>query len=168
MDAKTGRPVEAFRIGSVEGTPIVLGPGISARLQGTHSEDGAFRIENVPLDEASIVVVAKDYMPAFYPVSLNSAAHLDDVKIALEIGNRLHGRVVNELGGPVSNAIVLQGDAPKGVELSPSLLADIAAISLVQSDENGQFEVSGLPPGMARLSAVHVDQGIGSTPSRSL
>ena len=64
----------------------------------------------------------------------------EDVKLTLTPTGGISGRVLNAEGGAVQGAIVSLDGAPPGVNSTTS-------------DENGQFRISGVPPGRYRVAA---------------
>ncbi|MDJ0975012.1 MAG: carboxypeptidase regulatory-like domain-containing protein [Planctomycetota bacterium] len=109
-------------------------------LHGTVHADGRFSVDNVP-EGASWVVTAYKWSDDRYAQSEAVAGGTVDLVLRLKRGESISGRVTVE-GSDPGMKIWVQCTAPGMSTWS-------------QSEEDGSFEVKGLPPGRYTLSAMH-------------
>ena len=116
--------------------------------------DGTFRFESPRLefkewDRASIIATHSDHALGWRNLSPQSTA---DVEIRLETPEVISGRILNEDGVPIQNALariqVLFSENPALLGRDEgSLASDVIPISPATTDANGEFVLRALPQG---------------------
>jgi sarcosine oxidase gamma subunit len=150
ITADTGRPVKRARV-------IVTGGG--RPFSATTDEGGRFRIGSLPAAAYNVVATKSGFVDAAFgqrrpqragtPVELTDGQQIGNIDIRLHRGGVITGRLVDEDGEPLAQAIVtvLRQRYVRGErQLTPA--------GVNQSDDRGQFRVFGLPPGEYYVSAA--------------
>ncbi|MFK8001513.1 MAG: carboxypeptidase regulatory-like domain-containing protein [Polyangiales bacterium] len=164
---------------NAEGAPIagaevlVVDGGLAlAPIRVTTGADGRFHIEPLlPVAyERSYLAQATGYLPG----QTGAAGSSDELRIVLEPGATLRGRVVDERGRPVAGALVQwlmnrrPSPAAPGNDLGvttgpvpPIPFADSPPVAVgfgdSTSDENGEFVIAGVQAGAGEILASHGD-----------
>jgi len=147
----TGRVVDA------EGLPVAgAGLNLSTETAGeergllrqarrsdvpaTSDEDGRFAFEDVRPGRAELLATAAGFQPAeLKDLDVPAGRGLENLKVVMERGAVIEGRVLTSAGEPVGDARILCG---------PS-----AAVS----DADGVYRLEGVPPGPQTLQGHHQD-----------
>ncbi len=145
----TGRPVA----GALVWLQILTVRGnTSSSMQSgrtTTAEDGRFTIEEVSPGEIELHVRADGYRSAeLKSLTVEPERDLEDLRIVLEPGATISGRVTDALGRPVPGAMVLvseQGTRFGGLQ------------SLDDTDAEGRYRLEGVSPGRRTVFARHDD-----------
>lgn len=174
----TGDHVEGIVV-DAEGAPIagaevlVVDGGLAlAPTRVTTGADGRFHIEPLlPVAyERSYLAQASGYLPG----QTAAGGSNDELRIVLEPGATLRGRVVDERGRPVAGALVQwlmnrqPSPAAPGNDLGvttgpvpPIPFADSPPVAIgfgdSTSDENGEFVIAGVQAGAGEILASHGD-----------
>ena len=119
------------------------------------SEDGTFRFESPRLElkeweRVSIIATHPDYALGWRNFQLQ---YMADVEIELKTPEIISGKILNEDGAPIQNAVVriqvLLSGNPAPIGRESSLAMDVIPISPAKTDVNGEFTLRGLPHGAA-------------------
>jgi carboxypeptidase family protein len=152
---ETGRPVPRFTVRSsrveVRG---VFGRSSEGGPEGTYdSADGAFELLNVKAGTNDLSVTAAGFVPATVEgIEVKEGEVRRDVEIRLRTGATVRGRVVEAATGePVVGASI----APVMRSRGPYTLLGMERGGGARSGPDGAFEVTGIEPGEARLTATH-------------
>ena len=121
---------------------------------------GQFRLERVPQTEGILAILARGLAPAF---PLVPTGNDQDVKVALETGIAIRGRVVDDVGAPLA-----------GVEVIPSIPnpkpnwggnASLRELN-TRTDAEGRFALEGMPD--AGLDFTFLGAGLSAERGRTL
>src|SRR5262245_24905523 len=125
------------------------------------NEDGGFVFNSVAPGEYRIDVQKTGYAslmdpltrPKTYTVAAGQA--LDNVSIVLQKGAVISGKVLDQKGEPVSDARVmaLRRVTPPGASTAPPRLIPAPMQGPQQTNDIGEYRVTGLPPGEYFLAA---------------
>src|SRR4030095_7246672 len=96
-----------------------------------------------------------------YTVAAGQA--LDDISIVLQKGAVISGKVLDQKGEPVTDARVmaLRRITPPGASTAPPRLIPAPMQGPQQTNDIGEYRVSGLPPGEYFLAASPRNMGFG-------
>lgn len=133
------RPVEGALVQVVRRRPE---GGTHWETQPTGS-DGRFVIEGVPPGRSQLIAQAPAFQPKEVELELVADPQPPEVKVVLERGMRLQGRVLDTAGTPIEGASV----GPEG--------ASQRGRSATASDMEGRYELEGLPAGRVTVVARH-------------
>ncbi|MCC6694289.1 MAG: sigma-70 family RNA polymerase sigma factor [Candidatus Hydrogenedentes bacterium] len=164
VDGETGEPLKSFEVYQMGGVASTVDSSNERWFDRVEDAEGRFTMENVVLDEATIIAKADGYMPAFEVVQLDSGQHLEGVTMKLSRGRILEGIVVDASGSPVEGASILLGPAlyvPQGMN-EDFLDAETAKAARARTQADGTFTLAGMAPGPQMLTAYHRDYAQGS------
>lgn len=177
MPARDGRQLEAPRGTSIlrgsvvaadSGTPIrraqvrLSGQGVPSRL-ATTDDKGRFEIKELPAGRYAVTASKGGFVSLQYgqrrpsesgtPLDLGDAQVLDRIVIGLPRGSVISGRITDEFGEPVANAVVsaMRYGYSAGTR---RLLPGAGQNSRDTTDDQGQFRLFGLSPGDYLVSAA--------------
>jgi hypothetical protein len=152
IDAKTGRPIQRFRLYAGADRPY---QGWMERSFKEHDDpEGRFTYKPNFLTER-IFAQAEGYaVNSALAANVLAGQSPTKVTIALEPGLRVAGIVVTQDGAPVSSVMVFRDMVPSG---NNKLEQGIVAVS----DSEGEFSVESLPDGPVTLVAWHEKHGFG-------
>jgi protocatechuate 3,4-dioxygenase beta subunit len=146
VDARTGQPVQSFSI-EVQQASEVENERLS-RQRGLHrqfrAEDGKFEIEALPGGEARLTAFAPGFVVSA-PVVLNIEPGVmkGNVRITLDRGATLSGRITDPSGAPVAEAQVHAVPVPTGrPETRPHGGPPIGT-----TDADGSYSIAGIENG---------------------
>lgn len=146
VDRGTGRPVQNFEllISTRHG-------GVSAEEYRNfvryQSEDGSFELKGVQVGNNTLAARAPDYAIATVDLgAVQPGEERNNIRVPLEAGNVLAGRVVDDTGKGVSGALLFDGDIPRHNE---------EAASIAKSGSGGNYRIESLPSGSVKLTALH-------------
>lgn len=117
-------------------------------FRGTTDAEGAFRFEGLPPGERSIEVAAVGFGPWRATIGDSSAGASHEVRVVLDAGAFLTGRIVDESGAPVADARV--DAAAKDLGRFDS---EVRELLTAFSDETGTYRLGPLPAGACRVEA---------------
>jgi Carboxypeptidase regulatory-like domain len=145
---ESGRGIDTFRA-----LAHVDGPQRSGMLTATpEGEDGRFRIAGFPPGTYALEIQAGRFADKSLPGVRVSAGQIVDVgRIVLSAGGTVRGTVVDSSGAPIPGANVSLEDS-RGI-FRRSWSGDEERQGT--SDNDGRFEVRGLPYGLVPLKATH-------------
>jgi protocatechuate 3,4-dioxygenase beta subunit len=125
--------------------------------------EGRFRIEDLPLRQKVHLLFAREGYLSVPRLGL-PLPHEGELRIRLERGVQLRGRVLGEGGEPLGEARVRlhSEESPEGVVAVQRQAAE--GSQLVSTDAQGNFRITGVTPGRVRLEA----QAPGYQPSPSM
>ena len=115
--------------------------------------DGTFRFESPRLElknweRVSIIATHPDHALGWRNLTPQNTA---DVEIRLETPGVISGRILNEDGAPIQNAVArirfLFSGNLEAFGIGSGLIMDVIPISPVATDVNGEFAIRGLPQG---------------------
>ncbi len=115
--------------------------------------EGRFRIEDLPLRQKVHLLIAREgYLSA--PRLGLQLPHEEELRIRLERGVQLRGRVLGEGGAALPEARVRlhSGESPEGVVAVQRQAAEGSQV--VSTDANGDFQILGVTPGRVTLDAL--------------
>ncbi|GIW70836.1 MAG: hypothetical protein KatS3mg102_0378 [Planctomycetota bacterium] len=130
----------------IETLAAVLGSA-AGDARSRPEQGGAFRIEQVPPGQYTLVARADGYIEARLDgVRVSGGAETSGLVLALEPGGLIRGTVRDARGSPVPQPLLWVVDvrAP-----------DLAGGDPPRGDDDGRYEVRGLAPGTYLLHAVH-------------
>jgi protocatechuate 3,4-dioxygenase beta subunit len=116
--------------------------------------EGSFVIDEVPPGNHLITVTAPGHEPHKLDVQIAAGEDGDLGRIVLRPGRSIAGVVLDGNGSPVARATVLAGEQLLGDGSRPG-----GATLTTQSDEQGRFELSGVPAAPLTLLAEHPVHG---------
>jgi protocatechuate 3,4-dioxygenase beta subunit len=182
MPPRDGRQVEAPRGTSIlrgsvvaadSGAPIrraqvrISGQGVPSRL-ATTDDRGRFEIKELPSGRYTVTASKGGFVTLQYgqrrpsesgtPLDLGDAQVLDRLVIGLPRGSVIGGRITDEFGEPVANAVVsaMRYGYSAGAR---RLLPGSGSNSRDTTDDQGQFRLFGLSPGDYLVSAAYRSGG---------
>ncbi|MEX0641787.1 MAG: carboxypeptidase regulatory-like domain-containing protein [Pirellulales bacterium] len=103
----------------------------------TTDAQGAFRLDDLAegLGNYELAVTAKGFAPQIVTVQPGTAEHPGSVNVKLKGGHAVRGRVVNEKGEPMKQAVVY----PRSVDYRMQMG------EVLRTDDDGRFEFDSLP-----------------------
>ncbi len=156
VDADTGKPIEAFSINPTTVMESAFpGGGTSSRYSSpgfleVRSKNGEFLLFGREARKTIVTAQAPGYSPEKVEVVVVPGKTTSGISIALERGQPLSGRVVNEAGMPVPGALLYWNSVPHDPERNAA----------ARTDRDGQFIVEVLAPDVRRILAYHPDYAI--------
>lgn len=137
-----GRPISEAQIRVLFGKSGEVKDWTSVPSISTYSdEDGRFQIQSAWRGPVLMIADADGHVPLSLDLNLSNWKN-NHIELALTMGHRIQGRVVNEKGEPVQNAqIRINGALLQGGQ--------------VRTDADGRFQMHGLAPGRYRLELHH-------------
>jgi protocatechuate 3,4-dioxygenase beta subunit len=164
--AKTGTGRIKGRVVSGEtGSPVrraqvrISGPDIGSKAAMTDG-DGRYEFRDLPAGRFTLNVMKSGYVSMQYgqnrpfepgrPIELGEAQVMDKADVSLPRGSVLSGRVVDEFGEPVADAMV----SAMRMQYMNGRRRLMNAGRTAQSNDLGQFRLYGLPPGEYYVSAT--------------
>lgn len=159
-EQKTGKGVIRGRVTNADGRPLrrarvsVSGPDVGGAKSASTNTQGRFEIRDLPAGRFSVVVTRSGYIGQTFgqrrpgdagrPVELAEAQVIENVDFALQRMSVITGRVIDELGDPVSDATVysMQLRYFQGRRQ----LVPVGTLG-IRTDDAGQYRLLGLPPG---------------------
>lgn len=169
VDAPRGTAaLRGMIIAADNGAPIrraqvrIVSPDARESRVATTDTQGRFEVKELPAGRYTMTVSKAGFVTLQYgqrrpsesgtPIELADAQTLDKLTVALPRGSVLGGRIVDEFGEPVANAIVsawryaYQGGARRMTQAGQN--------SRDTTDDQGQYRLFGLPPGEYFVSAI--------------
>ena len=160
IDNQTGQPVANFQLGALPGHVDLQQPFGYGNLTAFYDPDGNFKLEDVEVGTAYLMVRAEGYSPAQQEVSaVSEGTTVSGVLFRLDPGASLEGLVTDQNGQPVANARIFLGQAPGEYDQWRMEQGSVG-----MSDAAGRFQVTSLSTEVTLVSAVHPDFGPGSSP----
>ncbi|MCI0585771.1 MAG: carboxypeptidase regulatory-like domain-containing protein [Planctomycetes bacterium] len=152
---ETGRPVPKFTVRSSR-VERRGGFGMSSEggPEGTFdSAEGAFELLNMKAGTSDLSVTAEGFVPGTAEgIEVKEGEVRRDVEVRLRTGAIARGRVVEAATGePVVGASV----APVAGQRGPFVFMHMERGGGARSGSDGAFDVTGIEPGEARLTATH-------------
>lgn len=124
-------------------------------IELTSAADGSFTFDPVTPGSYDLRVEVPGYVPLERPVTAKAGQPTDLGSLTLDAGEALYGRVVDEGGAAVANALVSaspkEGMFGPGTDLSGDMLT---GRTRTRSDERGRFTIAGLAPKAYSLTAT--------------
>jgi Carboxypeptidase regulatory-like domain len=152
-----------MRTGMPPSGPMAMPP------QGMTDQDGRFVFNGVAPGEYRIDVQKTGFAssadpttrPKTYTVAAGQA--LDNISIALQKGAVITGKVLDQKGEPVTDAHVmaLRRITPPGATTAPPRMIPAPMQGPQQTNDIGEYRVSGLPPGEYWIAASPRGMGFG-------
>ena len=149
--SETGAPVRRAQV-------RLSGTDVGARTATTDG-DGRFEFGDLPDGRFSLSASKAGYVTAQYgqarplepgkPIELAAKQALDKADLVLPRGSAITGRIVDEVGEPVAEAVV----TALRQEWSGGRKRLVNAGRIAQTNDLGQFRMYGLPPGEYYVSA---------------
>ena len=130
---------------------VHMGPGVKAKVD----DSGAFTIYSVARGRRFVVdAVVDPWLPASSAVQVLDSEYASGIVVTLtRRGHRVHGRVTDASGDPLSNLVVrirVKGGEVIGNEEAFSR----ARLQRTRTDTDGRYEFRGLPRGKAVIVAT--------------
>ena len=152
---KSNNPVTSFQAGISTsrsgGGMVIQTPPI---LKSFTTDDGSFTLENVPAGPLQLVVTAPGFTTARVSgLNLEEGKALDDVKVELDTGVKLTGRVTGPNGAPVAGVTVREDTGASGNRVMRINPAD----SVTVTDANGEYTLDALEAGDKTFAFNHPD-----------
>jgi len=130
-------------------------PELQPHLQLVTDEQGRFSFSSLPQGSFTVTASKAAYLSLSYgqtvpgrgsglPIALERGQRVADIRLALQRGSVISGRVIDDASQPVSNApiIVMQSRTVNGERTFVSISG-----SWPQTDSHGIYRAYGLPPG---------------------
>jgi len=163
---KTGTGRIRGRVTTIDnGSPVrraqvrISGPDIGSKAAMT-DQDGGYEFRDLPAGRFSLSVSKSGFVPMQYgqnrpfepgkPIELAEGQAVDKANVSLPRGSVLSGRVVDEFGEPVADAMVMA----MRMQYINGRRRLVNAGRSSQSNDLGQFRLYGLPPGEYYVSAT--------------
>ena len=150
------------------GTPIrraqvrIMSPEARETRVSTTDSQGRFEIKELPAGRYTMTVSKAGFVTLQYgqrrpsesgtPIELGDAQILDKLSVSLPRGSVLGGRVVDEFGEPVANAMVTAWRY--AYQNGARRLTPAGQNSRDTTDDQGHYRLFGLPPGEYYVSAM--------------
>lgn len=149
VDDAGGAPVTQFTV-AVQ-TRMFLVVDRPVRTEDVADPDGAFRLTGLGPGSFTLLASAEGYSNREQSVAIEPGAMTDVGEVRLARGAAVAGTVRDEQGGAIAGALVrrVRGGMLDNPVLTMMLGGDVQA----RSDEQGRFELDGLPPGGLQLVA---------------
>ncbi len=144
-------PVVSFEISKASGDIDRVAQALSQPRykRKIHDPEGLFELDMIGPGLLTVVVQAEGYLGAAETVEVIEGEAIEDLLVRLEPGGSLRGRVVNEAGQAVADAVIYLGTLSYR-EYSPKK-------PIAHSKEEGTFEIASPVAGELVLAAVHPD-----------
>lgn len=166
LDADTRKPIPEFALATTR--TAWDEPASDSALRNTllmkgfkdkfSDPEGAFTLRPDYLGDVIVLAAASGYMPATRVVNgLRPGQEYRDIEILLDKGNSVRGIVVDEKGSPLEGAAVFLGYPPAIYSNAKQLVREAAT----KTDDDGSFELTGVPPGHHIASALLPDYAPG-------
>ncbi len=129
---------------------VTMGSTSMSRPGGraTTAEDGRFVIEEAAPGELELHVQAEGYRNAkLGSLVIEPERDLEGVRVEMEPGATVAGRVTDALGRPVEDAMVMVSEAGSFFSFG----------SMSTTDGEGRYRLTGVPPGRQSVTARHDD-----------
>jgi hypothetical protein len=156
ITADNGQPIRRAQV-------RVSSPEVREGRLATTDAQGRFEIRELPAGRYSMTASKGGFVSLQFgqrrpsesgtPIELGDGQTIDKITIALPRGSVLGGRITDEFGEPVANAVVMAwryGYAAGARRLMPAQ----AANSRDTTDDQGHYRLFGLPPGEYVVSAM--------------
>jgi len=135
-DAKSHHPVPRFMLA---GEPALQGAETPLAAREISDAGGAFGISDIRAGELTLTVRAEGYVvKRLETTTVPRGSEAPDLEISLEAGATIRGRVTTKEGEALSDVIVV-------------VTSDDNEGASVESDESGEYELRGMPPGTTKL-----------------
>ena len=148
-----GQPVEGAELEVLIDT-IIYGQGGATARETETAADGSFRLEAVPAGESLLSYTQDGFIPASQELELLEGQVMDEMELVLGRGRRVTGRVVWPDGAPAAEAEV-------DLTFDMSQMGGMAAFNAMsgaegsdETDENGEFVITGLGNGPFTVRAT--------------
>jgi protocatechuate 3,4-dioxygenase beta subunit len=127
--------------------------------RNVRSADGTFELDDVATDTWKFWVGGPGFQPTTIASLITAGRDVDLGIIAVECGQRVHGRVIDQRGMPIANASVsVEQHLPYSFEEPYARAA--SGLPTTTSDASGQFTLSGIAPATSnRIVARHPVSG---------
>lgn len=146
-----GRPAAAFTIalGNTSPRPIA-------------TQDGTFTVA-APAGKYALTVAGPGFVTSGHDVTVAEGSDTDVGILAVSAGRSISGRVLDETGMPVAGATVAAGALLSGGGAELYLQHESIAARDTQTDADGRFVLSGLPPASLTILAGKTNVGRSSS-----
>ncbi|MEQ8763991.1 MAG: carboxypeptidase regulatory-like domain-containing protein [Planctomycetota bacterium] len=132
--------------------PMASAMQVPGRVERYRDAGGLFRIDGVEPGAVELEIRAEGYVIAkVTDVVVVAGETTKGIRVVLQPGSRLAGRVVDPSGEPVSGARLT---TKTGME---RYMSAFDASGNASTDEQGRFEMAGLSPGTITVSVSHPD-----------
>jgi hypothetical protein len=153
----SGRPVRRFTIDLVYVVPGDVPAPPPAWSKAFESEDGSYRVDEVPVYPVMVRAVADDRAPAFSaPLSLHPG-QTREVDLTLGEGCTLAGKVVDKHGAPLSRVLV---NAEEQMTAGSSADPAFQTATQAQSGDDGSFSLDHVPQGKVLVRGYDGDYAV--------
>jgi protocatechuate 3,4-dioxygenase beta subunit len=142
----------------------VTGPELGMKSALTDA-NGRYEFKDLPAGRVTVSVSKGGFVNMQYgqtrpfepgrPIELSDGQLMDKVDVALPRGSVVSGRVVDEFGEPVTDAMV----TAMRMSFAGGRKRLVPAGRIGQTNDLGQFRIYGLPPGDYYISATYRDLG---------
>lgn len=145
-----GAPIREFSIDVIApGSDDMAAPAPFVSRQ-FESEDGSFRIAELPREGVFLRATAAGHAPALSPIVAVPEGKSQVVDLTLSTGCVLNGTVVDSDGTPLSDVLI---DAELRRSAGVMGTTSIDAASQAESDQNGAFQLENVPLGSVMVRA---------------
>lgn len=155
-----GAPISKFTIVATKKEAFVDRP---VETESFHEKTGQYELKNLPPGSLKLRVTAEGFAAESRTIEVSSGNTLEGVDFSLTPAATARGRVLAIGSGvPIANAqvsIAPSGSNPMG--FVQDMMDQNRAVA--QSDDEGNFELSGLPGGANKLRATHADFATGNS-----
>lgn len=145
--ADTGQPLTKFEVGFINGHREGVTDTILSNMNAFVDVSGSFRLDDVYVGDLTIAARANGFSPAYTHIVLAENETVSGIKLRLEAGRPLRGRVQDVEGKPVPRAKICFG---------PIDWPEVALSAVVtETDESGVFDIRNASPDLHVVSAHH-------------
>jgi protocatechuate 3,4-dioxygenase beta subunit len=149
LAADSNEHVPQFTVAILRTSFLVLKTPIAREV--VESSDGSFELTGISADSYTLQIDADGYGTETKSITVQKGTHLDVGAIALQPAATIRGKVQDEQGQPIANAMVRKRQG--AMADNPMLAMMLGASDRVHSDAEGNFELTPITPGRVQLLA---------------
>jgi hypothetical protein len=156
----SGKPIRRFTIDLVYVAPGNAPAAPPAWSKAFESEDGSFRVDEVPVFPVTVRAVAEDRAPSFSPPFSVGPRETREVDLTLSEGCTLTGKVVDKRGAPLPRVLVNAEERMTAGSVTDPVLQ---TATQAQSGDDGSFSLDHVPQGTLLVRGYDGDYAVATT-----